>query len=82
MFNEQQLLRKFSTIFVNHVLNVVANERLVEVHNTHIEGQDFVVIFEVFKIDLFFFFISLVFILVYKFLNEVSILVVPTLFLL
>ncbi len=38
MFSEQQLLTKFSTIFVNHVLNVAANERLMEVHNKHIEG--------------------------------------------
>jgi len=37
MFSEQQLLTKFSTIFVNHVLNVVANEKLMEVHNKHIE---------------------------------------------
>jgi hypothetical protein len=44
--------------FVNHVLNVAANEKLVEVHNKHTEGQDFAVIFEIFKIDLFLFLFS------------------------
>jgi hypothetical protein len=40
------------------VLNVAANEKLVEVHNKHTEGQDFAVIFEIFKIDLFLFLFS------------------------
>ncbi len=55
MFSEQQLLTKISTIFVNCVLTVATNERLVEVHNKHIEGQNFAMIFEVFKINLFLF---------------------------
>jgi hypothetical protein len=38
MSSEQQFLTKFSTIFVNHVLNVAANEKLMEIHNKHIEG--------------------------------------------
>jgi hypothetical protein len=37
MSSEQQFLTKFSTIFVNHVLNVAANEKFMEVHNKHIE---------------------------------------------
>jgi hypothetical protein len=37
------------TIFVIFVLDVATIKRLVEVHNKHIEGQDFVVSFEVCK---------------------------------
>jgi hypothetical protein len=43
MFGEQ-LLTKFSNIFVIHV---VATERVVEIHNKHTKGHDFEVNFEV-----------------------------------
>jgi len=46
--------RRTPTIFVIFVLDVAIIEKLVEVHNKHIEGQDFVVNFEVCKRDLFF----------------------------
>jgi hypothetical protein len=45
------------TIFVFFVLDVATVKRLVEVHNKHIEGHDFVVNFEVCKRDLFFSFV-------------------------
>jgi hypothetical protein len=62
------------TIFVIFVLNVATIERLVELHNKHIEGQDFAVNFKVCKRDLLFF------ILVCKFLYEIPNLVVPIFF--
>jgi hypothetical protein len=48
MFGEQ-LLTNFSIIFVIPMLDVVAAERLVEIHNKHTEGQDFTMNFEVCK---------------------------------
>jgi hypothetical protein len=53
MFGEQQLLIKFSTIFVIHMLDIATTKRLVEVHNKHTKGQDFQVNFEVCKTFLF-----------------------------
>jgi hypothetical protein len=46
MFGEQ-LLTNFSTIFVIHVPNVATNEKLVKVHNKHIERQNFTMNFKV-----------------------------------
>ncbi len=46
MFGEQ-LLTNFSTSFVFPMFHVVVGERLVEVHNKCIKGQDFAVNFEV-----------------------------------
>ncbi len=48
MFGEQ-LLINFSTIFVIPMPDVVAAERLMEIHNKHTKGQDFTMNFEVCK---------------------------------
>jgi hypothetical protein len=46
MFGEQ-LLTNLSTIFVIPMHDVVAAERLVEIHNKHTKGQDFTMNFEI-----------------------------------
>jgi hypothetical protein len=48
MFDEQ-LLTNFSTIFVIPMPDVVATERLMEIHNKHTKGQDFTMNFELCK---------------------------------
>jgi hypothetical protein len=58
MFGEQHLLINFSTIFVIIVPDVTTHEIIVEVHNKHIKGQNFVVNFEVCILDIFFHFFS------------------------
>jgi hypothetical protein len=80
LFGEQKNLTKFSTIFVIHVLDVVANERLVEVHNKRTNGHDFVMNFEVCKIIFFLFLVLLFSFWFTNFFYEVSTLVVPMFF--